>query len=279
MNNGERIDLPPAGHLNVLLEDVTLAHASPNIVGRCGVVLFKQQDQAWWPLVEASLSGLPAHLHIHQTMLLHLYRTLFSGALEAVELQGCDVGVGGVDIAATQGHLHLMRALLLLAPTGHREKHIEPASPGEAPSPGRRRRDSTHLLMEHLGLAALIEVPGAKAKAVQKMAHANQAHMVGADGGNSVALLRVLSQGGFQAARDQVRATNCRRRRHWPCTCSARTAMQKLRIGRRLGFGTGRQKMVLERSPTPTISRGSSALSVRATIVSREFGGRRETAA
>ena len=81
-------------------------------------------------------------------MLLNLYQTLFSGALKAVQ------AAGGNDIAVTQCHLHLMRALLLLAPIGEAEMGhglVEQVSPDKLPV-GRRRRDSTAILMEHLGL-------------------------------------------------------------------------------------------------------------------------------
>jgi energy-coupling factor transporter ATP-binding protein EcfA2 len=54
LDNGERIKLPPIGHMNLLFEDVTLSHASPSLVGRCGVVCFKQAVE-WWPLVETAI--------------------------------------------------------------------------------------------------------------------------------------------------------------------------------------------------------------------------------
>ena len=152
--------------------------------------------------VSVANRDIPSHLRTHGKMLLNLYQTVFSGALEAVQV------AGGSDMAVTQCHLHLMRALLLLAPIGEAEMDqsvVEQVSSPDKPPAGRRaRRDSTAVLMEQLGLTELIEVPGAKSRAVRKVAHPNHKYMVGADGANSLVLLGMLSEGGFQAARDQV---------------------------------------------------------------------------
>jgi hypothetical protein len=68
----------------------------------------------------------------------------------------------------------------------------------------------------------------------------------------------------------------------WGARCSTRivawsrtTAMPNMRI---LRFGTGRQRMVLERGTNPRLSRRPCACEYGATIVSRGIGGRRETA-
>jgi hypothetical protein len=79
-------------------------------------------------------------------------------------------------------------------------------------------------------------------------------------------------EGGREGERERERETHTHQREH------PRTSMHKLRIGR-LGFGTGRHKMALERWTTPKLSRRMDSPRYGPTVLERQIGGRCKTAA